>query len=216
MARNTMRLPQGFATRVAFCLMVLLVPLCAAPRAFALDSGGGIPTWVEYAKRIKATQQISALENGFAGEHVSLSNGSTSFSVTDIDVPGNFGLPVQLARTLAIELQPQDDIQPYDSLLRGTGNWDVDVPLMAATYPTSTGWSAQRCSQGSVPGLAFGPNMAFSRGEAWQGIAIHLPGRGDTTALGLDAAVPVPSSGGPYRLPSATARAAIATATATA
>lgn len=201
-----------FAIRVSLRFLVLLAPICIAPTTYAqIDPGdggggsgeGGIPTWVEYSKRIEATQHISALENGFSGEHVSLSNGATSFSVTDIDVPGNFALPVQLARRLAIELQPQDDIQPYDALLRGAGNWDVEVPFMAATYPSSSGWNAQRCSQGSVPGLSFGANGAFSRGEVWQGIAIHVPGRGDATALGLDSSSPVPSSGGPYRLTTA-------------
>ena len=187
--------------------MLLLVAAGMASTAFAQvgsgDGGtdqGGIPTWVEYGKRIEATQQISALEDGFAGESVSLYNGATTFTVTDIDIPGNSKLPVRLARRLAIELQPQDQIQPYDSLLHGVGNWDVDVPYMAATYPTSTGWNSDRCSTGSVPPTAMGPEGLFWRSEVWQGITIHVPGRGDATALGLDSQVPVPSSGGPYRL----------------
>ncbi|MGS0998730.1 RHS repeat-associated core domain-containing protein [Rhodanobacter sp. UC4451_H18] len=212
MATKVLGQTDRFATRLLLSLMVLLAPLCIAPVAQAQvgpgDGGGGsgaggIPTWVEYSKRLDATQHISALENGFSGEHVSLSNGATSFSVTDIDVPGNFPLPVQLVRGLAIELQPQDGIQAYDALLRGAGNWDIEVPFMAATYPAASGWNAQRCSQGSVPSISFGPNGAFSRGEVWQGIAIHVPGRGDATALGLDSSSPVPSSGGPYRLTTA-------------
>ncbi|ODT96021.1 MAG: hypothetical protein ABS82_06235 [Rhodanobacter sp. SCN 67-45] len=190
------------------CLALLLVALFSSPAVLAqvqgpisIGEGGGdapsdgIPTWVEYSKQLDATQRISALENGFSGESVSLSNGATSFSVIDIDVPGNSNLPVQLARRIAIELQPQDEIQAYDSLLHGAGNWDVDVPYMAATYPSATGWNEQRCSGGSVPTLAY-----FHRSEVWQGVAIHVPGRGDLTALGLDPQVPVPSSGGPYRL----------------
>lgn len=190
------------------CLALLLVALFSSPAVLAqvqgpisIGEGGGdapsdgIPTWVEYSKQLDATQRISALENGFSGESVSLSNGATSFSVIDIDVPGNSNLPVQLARRIAIELQPQDEIQAYDSLLHGAGNWDVDVPYMAATYPSATGWNEQRCSGGTVPTLPY-----FHRSEVWQGVAIHVPGRGDLTALGLDPQVPVPSSGGPYRL----------------
>lgn len=196
-----------FSNRVA-----LLVALCSSPPVLAQagsigpgDGGGssgsgGIPTWVEYGKRVAATQRISALESGFAGEKVSLYNGATSFSVTNIDVPGNFELPVRLSRRLVVELQPQDDIQAYDSLLYGAGNWDIDVPFMAATYPASTGWNEERCSEGSVPAPVLGPDNVFFRGEVWQGISIHIPGRGDATALGLDSQVPKPSSGGPYRM----------------
>ena len=186
----------------------MLLATVVAPRALAqIDPGGGgsgqggIPTWVEYNKRVAATQRISPLKASFAGEHVSLYNGATSFSVTDIDVPGNSALPVQLVRHLAIQLQPLDPYQTYDTLLHGAGNWDVDVPYMAATYATSTGgWNADRCSLGSVPDTVMGPDGAFLRAEVWQGITIHVPGRGDTTALGLDTQTPVPSSGGPYHL----------------
>ncbi|MES2403694.1 MAG: RHS repeat-associated core domain-containing protein [Pseudomonadota bacterium] len=191
-------------------LLLLFVAGCMAPAALAQvgigpgggggSDQGGIPTWVEYGKRIEATQRISALENGFAGEEVGLYDGATTFSVTDIDVPGNFALPVRLARRIEIKLQPQDGIQPYDSLLHGVGNWEVDVPYMAATYPTDTGWNADRCSTGSVPPTAMGPNGVFWRAEVWQGIVIHVPGRGDASALGLDTQTPTPSSGGPYHL----------------
>lgn len=169
------------------CLLITLATLCVAPAAFAqTDSGGGIEPWVEYGKHIKATQRISPLENGFSGESVSLYNGATSFSITDIDIPGNSDLPVRLARRLAIELQPQDHIQPYDSLLYGIGNWDIEVPYMAATYPTSTGWDDQRCSMGSLPPPVMGPMGLFQRPEVWQGITVHVPGRGDASALALD------------------------------
>lgn len=193
--------------RLSVRLVLVLASACVAHAAVAQidpggggSGGGGVPTWVEYGKRIEATQRISALENGFAGESVSLYNGATSFSVTDIDVPGNSALPVRLVRRLAIELQPQDEIQPYDSLLHGAGNWEVEVPYMAATYPASMGWNANRCSGGSVPPTTMGPNGIFWRVEVWQGISIHVPGRGDATALGLNSQVPVPSTGGPYRL----------------
>lgn len=163
------------------------------------DAPQGVPPWVEYRKRLEPSQQIAPLEAGFAGDEVSRYNGATVFSVTDISIPGNFAVPVQLVRRLDIALQPQDEIQPYDARLLGAGNWDVDVPYIAATYPTATGWTAQRCSQGSVPPLVNGPNGRFQRGEVWQGLTVHLPDRGDTVTLGLDALVPVPSAGS-YKL----------------
>jgi RHS repeat-associated protein len=158
---------------------------------------------VEYRKRIEPSQQIAPLEMGFAGEQVSRYNGATTFSVTDISIPGNSALPVQLVRRLDVALQPQDEIQPYDTRLLGAGNWDVDVPYIAATYPDSTGWTAQRCSTGSVPPTSMGPNGRFFRAEAWQGLTVHLPGRGDTPALGLDASVPIPTGTVQYHLTTA-------------
>jgi RHS repeat-associated protein len=206
-------LSRGMLMQLSKRLVLLFVMACMAPVAFAQvvigpggggsSDQGGIPTWVEYGKRIEATQHISALDNGFAGESVSLYNGATTFSVTDIDVPGNFALPVRLVRHLAIELQPLDQFQTYDVLLHGAGNWDVDVPYMAATYPTSAGCGGAACPMGSVPDIVMGPSDAFRRAEVWQGITIHVPGRGDATAMGLDTQTPIPSSGGPYSLTTA-------------
>lgn len=40
----------------------------------------------------------------------------------------------------------------------------------------------------------------FYRNEVWQGLTVHVPGRGDSTVLGLESSVPVPTTGGPYKL----------------
>src|SRR5699024_446287 len=94
----------------------------------------GIGPSLEYRKRIEAAQEIAPLEHGLFGESLSLYNGATSFEVTDIEIPGNSDLPVRLGRRHSVELQPQGS-RNYDSLLAGVGNWDIDVPHMAATYP---------------------------------------------------------------------------------
>jgi len=166
------------------------------------DSQGAVPPWVEYGRQVEESSRLAALEFGFAGEQTNRYDGSTYFSVVDIDLPGNFDLPVRLVRYLDVSLQPQDRIQPYDTRLGGAGNWDVDVPWMAATYPQSTGWNDQRCSQGSVPPLTMGPHGRFRRAQVWQGIDIHMPGEEARRAMGLESGVPLPSSGGPYRLTS--------------
>ncbi|WP_249040906.1 RHS repeat domain-containing protein [Marilutibacter maris] len=164
------------------------------------DSGGtssqtGISPSDEYRKRIEAAQSIAPMDHGLFGENVSLYNGATEFVVTDIDVPGNDALPVKLSRRHSVELQPQGT-HTYDIRLGGLGNWDIDVPHMAATYAQANGWPDQRCSLGSVPPINQGP---FDRTEVWQGISIHVPGRGNTSALGIQTQTPKPSSG-QYRL----------------
>lgn len=89
---------------------------------------------MEYNKRIEAIQNIAVLNTGLMGENINTYDGSTYFSVTDIDLLGNADLPVRLARHLSVQVQPVTD-GPYDTRLLGAGNWDVDVPYIAATFP---------------------------------------------------------------------------------
>lgn len=181
-----------------FAAAALLVTVAVlANESHAQNQTEGVEPYIEYKKRIETAQNISLLDNGLFGDIVSLYNGSTSFTVVDIDLPGNNSLPVTLARTIAIDLQPQGSGPAYDTLLRGIGNWQVDVPHMAATYPQSTGWYSNRCSGGSVPPLFSGQ---FSRVEYWNGISVHVPGRGGTSALGPVALAPKPTTAATYRL----------------
>ena len=177
-------------------LGTLLPPLIAQAQT---QSQGGIPPYVEYRKRVETSQNISPLDVGLFREEISLYNGSTTFSVTDIDVPGSNGLPVRLSRRLAVDLQQQTAIATYDSLLRGAGNWDVDVPWMGATYASSAG-NALRCDGGYVPPLVMGALSAFRRGDVWQGISVNIPGRGTTFTMGIQTQAPKPSVAAAWRL----------------
>lgn len=171
---------------------------CSLTPGLASTSGSsdGVAPYVEYRKHIEAAQKLSQLDEGLFGDAMSLYNGSTTFTVTDIDVPGNNGLPVRLARRHDVELQPQGLLFSYDTRLRSIGNWEVDVPYMAATFDASTGWETQRCSAGTVPPSMIG---VFFRHEVWQGVTIHIPGEGGRSLLGIHAQTPKPSQGGPYR-----------------
>lgn len=168
-------------------------------KTHAQGQSEGVEPYIEYKKRIETAQNISPLDNGLFGDSVSLYNGSTTFTVVDIDLPGNNSLPVTLARTLAIDLQPMGSGPAYDTLIRGLGNWQVDVPYIAATYPQHTGWNSDRCSVGSVPSLSH-LAAVFHRSEYWHGLAINIPGRGTTTALGMVAQSPKPTNGVQYKL----------------
>lgn len=148
----------------------------------------------EYRKRVEASQSISRLGGDLMGEVVSLYNGATEFTATDIDVPGNNPLPVQLTRRMKIELHPiGSEGGPWNSNLKGAGEWDVDVPYISASIP-STGWADTRCSVGAIPSAT-----GFESLEFWQGNTVHVPGESDRSLLRLEAQTPVPSAGGPYR-----------------
>ncbi len=155
-------------------------------------STDGIHPYLEYEKRIQTAQTIAPLQHGLFGEQVSLYDGGTSFVVDDIDVPGNNALPVRLSRRLDAQLQPQSFVAPYDTRLLGIGNWDIEVPYLAATVPQSTGWPTPRCTSRGQPTTGF-PH--FDLAEVWQGVNVHIPGRGNTLALSLPSAAPRPSDG---------------------
>lgn len=185
--------------KLVFKSLLLLVPLLAQVQA-QTQTQGGIPPYLEYRKRVETSQNISPLDVGLFGEEISLYNGSTVFSVTDIDIPGNAGaLPVRLTRKLAIDLQQQDNLSSYDSLLKGIGDWDVDVPYMAGTYPVPYSYTL-RCDGEYIPPFVMGPGLAFRRGEVWQGISVNIPGRGATSAMGVYTQPPKPSGATSWKL----------------
>lgn len=118
--------------RAVWWLVSWLSLVVVSSGALAQD---GIHPYVEYRKRVEATQNISPLDHGLFGDQVSLYNGATEFAVTDIDIPGNNALPVRLGRRLSVELQPQGHTMSYDSRLLGIGNWDVEVPTWPPCIP---------------------------------------------------------------------------------
>ncbi|WP_457022077.1 RHS repeat protein [Luteimonas sp. A611] len=125
---------------------------------------------------------------------MSLYNGATEFTATDIDVPGNSALPVRLTRRMKVELYPVgSEGGPWNSNLKGAGDWDVDVPYIAASIPSS-GWADTRCSVGAIPSAT-----GFESLEFWQGNTVHVPGESDRSMLLPEAQTPLPAAGGPYK-----------------
>jgi len=169
--------------------------LCVLSAHEARATSAGVDPYFDYRKRTDASAQVGALSDSLFGDQVNLYDGSTSFVVTDIDIPGNNALPVSLSRRLAIENEPETRF-PYDPRLRGLGNWDIDVPYMTATLGADTGWSTQPCTYGGgMPTITVGPNGKFHRWEVWHGVTINVPGRGQTKMLGLETGVPLSTAG---------------------
>src|SRR5690554_6088102 len=124
------------ASRLLFPLALLVV----SSGLFAQDA---IQPYVEYRKRVEAAQNISPLEHGLFGEQVSLYNGSTTFSVTDIDLPGNNALPVRLARRLTAT-RPGATTQTASRSRSAPGTSAPKAPIPrkpATSTPTSSGAS---------------------------------------------------------------------------
>jgi YD repeat-containing protein len=153
---------------------------------------GAVEPYQEYRKRIEAAQNMTALKNNLFGDSVSLYNGKTDFSVTDIDLPGNNGLPVRLSRNFSVELHLTGSATSFNANLEGAGGWNVDVPYISGTFASGgSSWADTRCSVSMVPTVPGG----FSLTDIWQGNSIHIPGGGDRTMLGLESNTPKPSDG---------------------
>ena len=173
--------------QVWLCRIGTAVALCAW-----LGQVGAVEPYQEYSKRIQTAQNMTALKNDLFGESVSLYNGKTDFSVTDIDLSGNDSLPVRLSRRFSVELHLTGSASTFNANLEGAGGWDVDVPYISGTFPSSgSSWADTRCSGNMVPSVS----TQFALTDIWQGNTIHIPGGGDRTMLALEANTPRPNDG---------------------
>ncbi|WP_396617483.1 wall associated protein [Lysobacter soli] len=168
----------------------------------ALTSRAQVVPWEEYAKLVDSSQSITALGPNLFGDQVNLSNGSLSFSATDVSVPGNSALPVAVGRTFNVSNR-----KGYDFNDLPFADWDLDVPRMSGVFATS--WQGgildapqQRCSITAVgaaqpPSLAYGDSY-FTARDYWHGNQLTLPGGGGGELMLRQDGVPAPSAGGPY------------------
>jgi hypothetical protein len=148
--------------------------------------------YVEHDKRLRAAQEVAPLKSELFGDSISLYNGAVEFAVTDIDLPGNNALPVQLRRRFKVE--SMKEVEP----LGGFGVWDLDVPHMYGTFHAAYKWDtgangeAGRCSENWLPNV----NSPFILREVWHGNMMHIPGSGDVEVLVSN--LPAPSDGHTY------------------
>lgn len=167
----------------------------------------------EHAKLIDQRRNLGALGPDLMGEQVNLQTGSVSFVHTDIDLPGNSGLPVRLLRRFTVEPKRGSD----NLRLAAFADWEVDVPYLSGTFAQSTGWvvsapgghTVQRCAvplatravPPQVPASAYNGDTGatFQAHEYWHGFQLHAPDDGGEL-LWVDPAStqPKPSAGGPF------------------
>ena len=147
----------------------------------------------EYAKRIKATENVAPLGDATFGDSISLFNGTVNFSATDISIPGNNRLPVELTRTY----DPQDVTSQ-----RPIGVWEIKAPHLHAIHTDRPGleWAPlDRCSTVAAP-PAHGtfPN-AFTARDFWSGTQLRgTSGDGDLLAIDGDPKLVKPTAAGTY------------------
>lgn len=161
----------------------VVLSVCAA-------SALAVEPYQEYRKLIESAQNLTALKDDLFGESVSLYNGKTDFSVTDVSLPGNNALPVEMRRRFSVELDLVGS-GSYNSNIDGVGGWEVDTPHISGMFPGLASWRDNRCSGHMAPQ---GP-VTFRINEIWQGNMVHVPDGGDRTMLGAWDKSPAPTDG---------------------
>lgn len=175
---------QFFVGRCAIGIaMVLAAGACIQP-------ANAVQPYQEYRKLIETAQNLTALKDDLFGESVSLYNGQTEFSVTDVSLPGNNALPVEMRRRFSVEMDLVG-ASSFNANLNSMGGWEVDVPHITGMFPGVNGWAANRCSGHMVPQVPTTVRLT----DVWQGNVIHIPGSGNRPMLGAQANTPLPTDG---------------------
>ncbi|QQP94770.1 RHS repeat protein [Lysobacter enzymogenes] len=130
----------------------------------------------EYAKRVRATENVSPLSDEAFGDKVNLFNGTVRFSHDLISLPGNSALPV----SLGIFLDPHD-------ITGGplNGNWDLDIPYVGAVHHSK---SAEAKGWVAFPSYVNNGYVDFDYSMFWSGnrLTINGGGGGDLLKIGND------------------------------
>ena len=137
----------------------------------------------EQYKQIKAPGAISKLGADLFGDRVNLYNGSLEFTQTDISIPGNSALPVEIGRRFTTGNRGLGS--------RAFGRWDIEIPHIHGIFSQTAGWKAgvgsgARCTDFGPPPDAAGARneSVWSAEDFWNGSFLYVPGRGDQQMLG--------------------------------
>ena len=141
--------------------------------------------WETYEKRLEKAQTVEMLGSELFGDKVDLQTGGLSFSVTDVDLPGNNALPVRFTRTYRVVNTRQD------RRLHALADWAIEIPRIYGTFVQVSGpfsnpaqwtvgntYSNNRCSiidaprqPSDVPG-----SIPYLTESFWQGNMLDIPG----------------------------------------
>lgn len=200
-----------------WCALALASLLAASALAETPGTGGEITpttTYFEQGILIRSGEVVQALGPDLMGDAVNEYSGGLQFTQTDVSLPGNNALEVQVGRHKAV-----GTIQAF----AGSGlfaNWDLDIPHLRTIaaqsepnwYGARTTGNFSRCSQFAEPPstldtTSFPTKLVLSE-SFWDGYQMYIPGVGNQTLLRRNtnaAAGPVnliyPSDGTPEQYP---------------
>jgi RHS repeat-associated protein len=150
-----------------------------------------VDPYEHYGDRIDSAKNVSMLGADAFGDQISLHNGALSFEVTDVDLPGNSGLPVRFTRRFEVH-NARSEIRAHS-----LSDWSIDTPRISGRFPTEFGWvaggSTARCTNDAVPNIPdTGPGDVepFVLSDFWQGVQLYIPGVASSEILKPVAGLP--------------------------
>jgi YD repeat-containing protein len=194
--------------RKSTCLVCFAAALL--PPAIEIAHAGTVASQLS-ARQPVSISGVNGTSEQIFGEMIDPKTGSTSFSFTDVSIPTNSALKVEVGRRLVVsgssfELRDSNDdwggvvggLEPEKDVFGSY--WELDIPYMEATWDARTGWMpANRCSAASfqqpgVMGLWPFYSSHYDAKTYASGIKVHIPGKGTESLLTLAAGAPVPSN----------------------
>ena len=131
-------------------------------------------------QQLAVSTEVTAETTGLFGDQVDLSTGKFTVSQLDLNLPGNFDIPIQIRRNLLGPKQRYDGTREFDI-------WSLELPhisttLVKGTLPDSGfegAWGeGQACSGSLKPGSYLGGRRDLLQFEYWNGDNIQIPGKG--------------------------------------
>ena len=152
---------------------LLWLSLCAIHEASAQTTDPGGPTPASEASlAIKADEQLADAGGTSVGDIVDLFTGSLSFQQTDVSLPGNSVLPVDVTRHFDAGIRsalPTTSNLPF-------GTWDFNIPRITAVLASNAPWPTNRCSSAwNPPIVQADTKTSYSGSQYSQGIQLKLP-----------------------------------------
>ena len=183
---------------LSFLAVVALLGIAAQCRAQVSPTD-------EYRKLVTAGQGITPLGAHPFGESVNLYNGSLSFAVTDVSIPGT-GPTLSLTRSLDTA---DTGFHWQLNRERPFGDWDLDIPRIetdTAQQANVTGWFVasygnagylDRCTNFVAPPPVNNQQGAppWGASQWWHGYNLIIPGEGSQVLLAGGPVAPRPTNG---------------------
>jgi RHS repeat-associated protein len=190
--------------RTLCALFFILISFESLAQTYSVEAAN---LYSEQYKRVNAAKTTGVIDEASFGEQIDYYNGGLSFAVTDISIPGNNNLPVEVRRTYSVR-----NTNKFEALDFPMADWDLDIPhlslVTALSWPHAAG--INRCSvtniADAVPPLQtyFDPTndplvtgrYLLKASGHWQGLYANMPGGGEM--LLTNSANSKPVQGGPY------------------
>jgi hypothetical protein len=141
-------------------------------------------------ERLDSARKVQMLGQDGFGEQIGLQTGQLAFETTDVDLPGNSGLPVRFTRRF--------EVHDSRAALRGheLGDWSIVLPSLRGQFSTEwlAGTSNLRCSNATPPPQPppGPPELGeFTLSDYWQGVRLEIPGVTNSEILVPSAALPL-------------------------